>query len=201
MHGCFRFNRHAWATVVAVTSILVAGCASDAASREATPAQPEGPYYPLEKPVDRDSDLTRVDGQDRVAAGEVLTLGGSLVDTAGDPVSGATIEIWQTDTNGIYLHPDDPEIGSRDQAFQGYGEAAADSNGEWTFTTVNPGRYEPRPRHIHVKVIVGGNAVLTTQIYFSDDPDAGEDNKALVADVERGGDGSLTAMHLLVVEP
>ncbi|MGI9529348.1 MAG: intradiol ring-cleavage dioxygenase [Acidimicrobiia bacterium] len=200
MHGYFRFNRDGWATVIVVASILVAGCASGAANREATPSQPEGPYYPVEKPIDRDTDLTRVDGQDRVAAGEVLTLAGLLVDTAGDPVSGATIEIWQTDTNGIYLHPDDPAIGSRDHAFQGYGEATADSNGEWTFTTVNPGRYEPRPRHIHAKVIVGGSAVLTTQIYFSDAPD-GEEDPTLVAAVERGSNGSLTATHLLVVEP
>ena len=31
------------------------------------------------------------------------------------------IEIWQTDENGIYLHPNDPAVAERDAAFQGYG--------------------------------------------------------------------------------
>jgi protocatechuate 3,4-dioxygenase beta subunit len=32
-----------------------------------------------------------------------------------------------------------------------------------------PGRYEPRPRHIHVKVKLDGDELLTTQFYFADE--------------------------------
>ena len=199
MNGHRRILRGWSALGVAVVAILVSGCSADAAQDRATPSQPEGPFYPVEKPADRDSDLTVVAGQDRVATGEVLLLTGLLLDTAGEPVSGATIEIWQTDANGIYLHPDDPGIESRDAAFQGYGEATTDGSGGWTFTTVDPGRYEPRPRHVHVKVIVDGIEVLTTQIYFSDDPDAARLDEALVAEVARD-DGLLTAIHRLVLE-
>lgn len=43
-----------------------------------TPAQGEGPYYPVDKPVDRDNDLTRLAGSDGVPAGQVIEFEGRL---------------------------------------------------------------------------------------------------------------------------
>ncbi len=34
---------------------------------------------------------------------------------------------------------------------------------------MQPGYYEPRPRHIHVKVKLDGRTLLTTQFYFEED--------------------------------
>jgi protocatechuate 3,4-dioxygenase beta subunit len=134
-----------------------------------TPPQQEGPYYPVEKPDERDNDLVEVAGAAATPAGEVLLLSGVLYNAGGLPVEGATIEIWQTDSNGIYRHPGDPGTANRDPNFQFYGEAQTGSDGVYSFRTIIPGRYEPRPRHIHVKVRLAGEEVLTTQFYFENE--------------------------------
>ena len=166
-----------------------------------TPTQPEGPFYPLNKPSDRDNDLSEIDGQSGVAGGQVLIMSGLLMDTTGDPIQGATIEIWQTDENGIYLHPDDSDVDDRDPAFQGYGESITQSDGSWDFRTIDPGYYEPRLRHIHLKVLIDDEEVLISQIYFSDDPDAAELDPSLIAMVALNDDGTtLMAEHRLVID-
>jgi len=140
-----------------------------------TPGQGEGPYYPLEKLDDRDNDLTVLEGAPGVPAGEIIEFAGKIYDAAGMPVAGAVIEIWQTDANGIYLHPGDPGTDRRDRNFQFYGESPTAADGGYSFRTILPGHYEPRPRHIHVKVKLAGSELLTTQFYFEGDPDlAGE---------------------------
>lgn len=136
-----------------------------------TPAQQEGPYYTVNKPEDRDNDLTVVAGAAGSPSGQVIEFGGKVYDATGHPLPGATIEIWQTDTNGVYLHPNDPSTDQRDPNFQFYGEAVTAADGSYSFRTILPGQYEPRPRHIHVKVFLEGQELLTTQFYFADDPD------------------------------
>lgn len=103
------------------------------------------------------------------AAGDVILLTGQVLDRGGQPLPGAVVEIWQTDANGIYDHPGDSDAGRRDRAFQFYGHSVADANGVYLFRTIVPGEYEPRPRHIHVKVKRDGATLLTTQFYFLDD--------------------------------
>ena len=140
-----------------------------------TPGQMEGPYYPVNKLDDRDNDLTVLEGAAGVPAGEVIEFTGKVYDAAGMPVSGIVIEIWQTDESGVYLHPGDPGTDQRDRNFQFYGEAITAEDGSYGFRTILPGHYEPRPRHIHVKVRYDGNELLTTQFYFEGDPElAGE---------------------------
>ncbi len=132
-----------------------------------TPSQQEGPYYTVDKPADRDNDLVTLTGAAASPAGEVLEFGGTVYDAGGRAIEGAVIEIWQTDAAGVYDHPNDPGTESRDRGFQFYGETRTDENGKYMFRTVLPGLYEPRPRHIHVKVRLGGQEVLTTQFYFA----------------------------------
>jgi protocatechuate 3,4-dioxygenase beta subunit len=86
------------------------------------------------------------------AQGEVLVFGGQVLDRAGNPLSGARVEIWQTDHQGIYDHPGDRRLMSRDQGFQGFGSSMTNSQGLYRFRTLLPGVYGSRPRHIHVKV-------------------------------------------------
>ena len=174
--------------LAAGVSVLVACSATEAATettspREAigaaaapikvtyfTPAQTEGPYYPVNKPKDRDNDLVDLEGSGGSPAGDILELGGTLFDASGMPVAGAVIEIWQTDNNGVYLHPNDPGTSRRDPHFQFYGESVTADDGSYRFRTIVPGHYRPRPRHIHVKIWMKGRELLTTQFYFSDDP-------------------------------
>ena len=102
-------------------------------------------------------------------SGEVLLLYGQVLDVNGSPVPDTLVEIWQTDANGVYDHPQDPGTNGRDTTFQFFGMAATDADGWYAFRTIVPGRYEPRPRHIHFKVKQGGTELLTSQFYFSDD--------------------------------
>ncbi len=135
-----------------------------------TPPQGEGPYYTVEKPDDRDNDLTVVPWADAPPSGDVLEFSGTVYDANGWPVPGVLIEIWQTDASGVYLHPNDRGTNSRDPNFQFYGEALTDEEGRYEFRTILPGHYEPRPRHIHVKIKFEGRELLTTQFYFTNDP-------------------------------
>jgi protocatechuate 3,4-dioxygenase beta subunit len=146
-----------------------------------TPAQQEGPYYPVEKPADRDNDLVNLVGAAGSPVGEVLHLAGVVYNAAGQPVEGALIEIWQTDASGVYLHPDDPGTDGRDPNFQFYGESLTGADGVYGFRTILPGRYEPRPRHIHVKVKMNGEELLTTQFYFESGVDLSGEQAQLVA--------------------
>jgi protocatechuate 3,4-dioxygenase beta subunit len=157
-----------------------------AAERPLTPAQTEGPFYPDVKPAETDNDLTRV-GASAPAQGKRLLLRGVVVNPAGVPVTGARVEIWQTDANGVYLHSGDPNLARRDRGFQGYGEAVTGADGSFAFRTIVPGLYEPRARHIHAKVVVPGGATLTTQFYFADDARRAQDGiaRATGAAIER----------------
>ena len=191
------------AAFVLFVAVLTAAC--DAVDRSGpTPSQQEGPYYPVERLDDQDNDLTVVEGLNGSPSGNVLVLEGSLVTTDGDPIANGQVEIWQTDSNGIYLHPADPGVADRDPYFQGSGVATTGEDGAWSFRTIDPGYYEPRPRHIHVKVHVDGRPVLTTQIYFADDPQAAGIDERLVASIEQGSDADgnpvLVAEHTLVLE-
>ena len=88
-----------------------------------TPRQPEGPFSPVELPLDNDNDLTRVKGQAMPARGQITDLAGRILDRNGKPLSGLRIEIWQCDINGRYRHPRDRGKQSPDPGFQGFGRA------------------------------------------------------------------------------
>jgi protocatechuate 3,4-dioxygenase beta subunit len=99
----------------------------------------------------------------------VILVTGQVLDLSGNPLPGAAVEFWQTDAAGIYDHPGDRGTANRDRGFQFYGTSIADAEGRYLFRTVQPGYYEPRPRHIHVKVKLDGRTLLTTQFYFEED--------------------------------
>lgn len=162
---------------IAIALVLMAGAAGSAAALDLTPAQTEGPYYPRRKPADTDADLTRV-GNGPQAKGDVLVIRARVVDPEGKPIDGARVEIWQTDAQGIYMHPDDPNTRRRDPNFQFYGEARADADGQVRFVTIRPVPYEGRPSHIHAKITPPKGPTLTTQFYFADDPTLARDGIA-----------------------
>lgn len=132
-----------------------------------TPAQAEGPYYPLREPADADFDLLR-NGSRTYAKGNAAWVEGAVLDLAGKPLKGGTVEIWQCDENGHYDHPRD---GSRmDPAFQGFGRATLDAEGRFRFRTIRPSPYVGRTPHIHAKIKLGRQTLLTTQLYVEGDP-------------------------------
>ena len=130
-----------------------------------TPNDTEGPFYPIERQSDEDNDLISVNGKSKSARGDLLYLTGVVSNENGNPQSDVIIEIWQTDSNGLYKHPRDKSGGTRDPFFQYWGRAKTDKEGKYSFKTIIPGKYEPRPPHIHFKVWVDEKVVLTSQMY------------------------------------
>src|SRR5712692_8570270 len=63
----------------------------------------EGPFYPPKLPLDTDNDLIIVNDSITPAVGEITHLSGKLLNARGEPVRNATIEIWSTDHDGVYL--------------------------------------------------------------------------------------------------
>ena len=170
---------------------------AQAPARRLTPAQTEGPFYPVALPADADADLL-ANGPLRYMDGQPAWVEGVVSDLDGRPVRGAVVEIWQCDQQGRYHHPGDG--GRADRAFQGFGRVAVDGEGRWRFRTIRPVAYGPRAPHIHVKVKLSSRELLTTQLYVQGDPGnardflwrglrSDEDRAALTVAFARGTEG------------
>ena len=135
-----------------------------------TPWQGEGPFYPDQIPEDTDNDLVK-NGENSVEAlGKILILKGILINLDSQPVNGVSIEIWQTDNNGVYLHSGSFARYIMDKKFQGFGQTKTDRNGGFFFRTIVPTEYPGRTPHIHMKLWNEGQNVLTTQLYIHNHP-------------------------------
>lgn len=131
-----------------------------------TPMQTEGPFYPDKLPLDTDNDLIVINDAITPATGEITWLNGRILDRAGDPVRNATVEIWQCDQNGAYLHSGTTNRDKRDSNFQGFGRFVTGSKGEYLFRTIKPVPYPGRTPHIHFAVKQRGRDKFTTQCYI-----------------------------------
>jgi protocatechuate 3,4-dioxygenase beta subunit len=192
-------------TAMAAPALLATQQAS-AAARRPTPAQTEGPYYPVDLPADTDFDLLR-QGATRYAKGQPCWLEGTVTDTAGTPLPGLVVEIWQCDADGHYRHPGDGD--RADPSFQAFGRVTTDAQGRYRFRTIRPVAYTGRTPHIHLKVRQGRRTLLTTQVYVAGDPGnardvlwsrlSADDRAALTVVFEPGDDG-LRAVFGVVVD-
>lgn len=140
-----------------------------------TPAEVEGPFYPVVDQVDKDADMTRVAGRAGMAKGEAIIIEGAITDISGKPVADAVIDIWQANAAGRYNHPRDPNPAPHDPDFQGWAVIRSDAKGHYQFITVKPGAYPAtkawiRPPHIHFKISGHGFQTLITQMYFPHEP-------------------------------
>src|SRR5215207_3029938 len=100
-----------------------------------TPSTILGPYYPVIRPVERDTDLTRLRGHRSRARGQVIHVAGRVLNQRGEPLRGARVELWQANAAGRYSHPSDPNPAPLDSDFQGYGAQLTDREGRFRFTT------------------------------------------------------------------
>lgn len=120
-------------------------------------------------------------------APEIL-LYGQVRNAEGKPVPHATIDVWQTDADGLYdLQAHDPSIMDNRAQLQ------CDAEGRFHFRTVKPlgysipmdgpvgelvrqqKRHGFRPAHIHLLVTAPGYRDLVTALYFADDPHVDSD--------------------------
>lgn len=150
--------------VLGASAYFTPGAFADELTR--TPAQTEGPYYPNKLPLDTDNDLLIINAGITPAVGEITHLSGRILDAKGQPVRNALVEIWQCDSNGAYLHTDDPNRSKAEANFQGFGRFLTGSSGEYYFRTIKPVPYPGRTPHIHYKIKKGSKELLTTQCYI-----------------------------------
>jgi protocatechuate 3,4-dioxygenase beta subunit len=137
-------------------SMLAAFQEGEKQLHKSTPPNPLGPFYKRLTPV---NNILRAPGD----PGLPLTLSGQIVDTRGDVVPNATLEVWQTNYEGLY-------------DLDGYryrGKQKVDKSGAYSFESVIPGHYPDKSRicqHVHYLVMAPGHKPLVTQLYFASDP-------------------------------
>ncbi len=121
-------------------------------------------------------DLTTVgDGE---PLGERIIVSGRVLDDRGHPVTNTSVEIWQANAAGRYLHEHDQHRAPLDPNFTGRGRVSTDAQGRYRFVSIKPGAYPWRnhhnawrPAHIHFSLFGPAFATrLVTQMYFPGDP-------------------------------
>jgi protocatechuate 3,4-dioxygenase beta subunit len=164
------FTRRA-ALAAGVAWLALPGLALPARAAELipTPAQSEGPFYPVEFPPETDWDLVRMGGAAKPALGTIAYIEGRILDRNGKAVPRARVEIWQCDAKGRYRHPGDAR-GPRDEEFQGFGRVDTADDGAYQFRTIRPVAYPGRTPHIHFAVLAPGAARFVTQMYVAGEP-------------------------------
>jgi hydroxyquinol 1,2-dioxygenase len=113
---------------------------------------------------------------------------GRVTDAHGGPIPGATVQVWQTNEDGLY----DLQAGTG-EAMDMRGNFRCDAQGHYFFRTVRPLGYSVpmdgpvgrlvhdqkrhgfRPSHIHFLIGAPGHRELVTALYFADDANIGSD--------------------------
>jgi protocatechuate 3,4-dioxygenase, beta subunit len=162
-------------TFAAVTFTATRGMAQTPPAQ--TPESPLGPFYPVGYTGEDDSDLTLLKGRRTRAAGEVIEVSGRVLDRRGNPLNGASIEIWQANAFGRYAHENEVSTEPLDPNFQGVARLVTGSSGEWRITTIKPKFYDSpiglRTPHIHFDV-QGRTHRLAAQMYFPEEQEKNE---------------------------
>jgi protocatechuate 3,4-dioxygenase beta subunit len=151
-----------------------------------TPPQTAGPFYTPATPE-------RASLLEAGLPGTRLVVTGYVYDTACVPVPGALLDFWQADDAGVYDN----------EGYRLRGHQFADDTGRFALETIVPGLYPGRTRHIHVHVQAPDQPLLTTQLYFPDEPANAADgifNPALVMDVQDADDGRLAFFTFVVAD-
>ncbi len=120
---------------------------------EPTVHETEGPFFRPKSPE-------RSDLLEPGAKGRRFELSGLVLTRSCRPLRGAVVDLWHADDKGEY-----DNIG-----FRYRGHVITGPDGIFRFRTIVPALYPGRTRHYHVKVKGPGSALLTTQLYFPNEP-------------------------------
>jgi protocatechuate 3,4-dioxygenase beta subunit len=163
-------------------------CISD--HHDPTGAFEEGPYYVPNTPLKSNFRLPGGTGREFALRGRVL-------DTRCRPIGGAVLDCWQVNEHGVY-----------DNLTYNYrGHQFTRADGSYELLTVLPVPYTFiglwRAAHIHVKVQGPNTRLLTTQVFFDNDPEgnarAFDFDRSLLGEVRRLPDGSAETIYNFVL--
>jgi catechol 1,2-dioxygenase len=145
-----------------------------------TPRTIEGPLYVAGAPICKGE--TRMDDGTEDGLATVMFLEGKVVDLAGTPIAGATVDLWQANRLGNYSYFDKSQ-----SDYNLRRRIITDDQGRYRARTIVPsgygcdpagptqeclnylGRHGQRPAHIHFFISAPGHEHLTTQINLSND--------------------------------
>ncbi len=173
-----------------------------------------GPFYVPDSP-ERAFGETMVEYED---GGEVAIFRGVVTDTAGNPLEGVLLDVWQNAATGFYAvqQPDEqPATNLR-------GRYLTDGEGRYEIRTVRPvpypipadgpvgrllhdtGRHEWRAAHIHVKASKEGYEPVTSHVFdrasqYLDSDTVFGVKDSLIEDFVAGPDGVLVCEHAIVL--
>jgi protocatechuate 3,4-dioxygenase beta subunit len=145
---------------------------------EPTVRQTEGPFFKPRSPE-------RSDLREPGTGGRKFELAGLVLARNCRPIHGAVVDLWHADEKGEYDNA----------GFRYRGHVITGPDGAFRFRTIVPAVYLGRTRHYHVKVQAPGGRLLTTQLYFPNEPANLRDslfNRELLmrmADASEGLDG------------
>jgi protocatechuate 3,4-dioxygenase beta subunit len=142
---------------------------------EPTVRQTEGPYFKPSSPP-------RTDLVETGTKGRLVEISGQVLTRSCAPVARALLDLWHADEWGEYDN----------KGFRYRGHIFTDGEGRYRFRTILPAVYRGRTRHYHLKVQAPERPVLTTQLYFPDEPGNRRDGlfrRELVMRMAEAGDG------------
>jgi len=121
-----------------------------------------------------ESDVFGADLAPPGALGERFTLEGNVYDGLGAPIGDALLELWQANAQGRYDHPLDASGGELDAAFRGFGRAATDARGAFSFRSILPGSVPAAAglQAPHLNLVLGARGMTRhafTRVYFAGD--------------------------------
>ncbi|MDW0280756.1 MAG: hypothetical protein QN715_11005 [Nitrososphaeraceae archaeon] len=149
----------------------------------------QGPEYTANPPVRQGQDFAQgIPGERLVLSGKVLN------HMTCKPVQGAVLDIWQTNSTGDYDY----------KGFNLRGKIVTDKDGNYVLNTVYPESLQldniTRPSHIHVIVGVPGQPLITTQVYFEDQPNDAYLRDSLIVKPVTDANGTKIAHFDFLVE-
>ncbi len=118
------------------------------------------------------------------AFGEVIFIQGTLTDSFDVPITGAIIEIWQTNSAGKYHTLLDKNSEYIDKYFNMSGRTLTDNLGNYSFITIMPGSSQGRAPHINFNVYHPKFGKLEAEMYFEKHPYNESDYQYLAYSVE-----------------
>jgi protocatechuate 3,4-dioxygenase beta subunit len=159
-------------------NVLAQGLAPTPSCRDGdqpTARQTEGPFFKPRSPE-------RTDLREPGAGGRQFELSGFVLTRGCRPLGGAVVDLWHADEKGEYDNT----------GFRYRGHFVTRPDGTFRFRTIVPAIYPGRTRHYHVKVQAPGSRLLTTQLYFPNEPANLRDGlfrRELLLRVADAGDG------------